>query len=124
MNHSLTVLYDGGCGLCGREIAHYRRLPARVPIQWIDVTQAPERLADYGVDLAATMAEFHVFDSEGRCHTGADAFLLLWSGLPYYRHLASVCRALRLQPIMRWGYGRFAAWHFRRRCAQGACGVV
>lgn len=122
MNSSpLMVFYDGGCSLCGREIQHYRRLPATRPIDWIDVTREPEKLTDFNINATAALAEFHVLDETRRLHKGADGFLLLWSALPYYRRLSSVCQALRIQPLMRWLYARFARWHFRRRCAAGAC---
>jgi predicted DCC family thiol-disulfide oxidoreductase YuxK len=118
----LTVLFDGGCPLCGREIAHYRKLPGLLPIQWLDVTQDAPALRGFGVSPAEAMAEFHVFDAQGRLHKGADGFVALWLALPYYRWLARACQGLRLLPLMRWGYARFARWHFRRRCASGVCG--
>jgi hypothetical protein len=46
----------------------------------------------------------------------------LWQALPYYRWLAKACQGLRLLPLMRWAYVRFARWHFKRRCDNGVCG--
>lgn len=120
---SLTVLFDGGCPLCSREIAHYRKLAGRVPIRWLDITRGEADLQGYGLTREQAMAEFHVFDEAGRLHKGADGFVALWGALPYYRWLARVCRGLRLLPLMRRAYARFARWHFRRRCAGGACGL-
>lgn len=122
-SEALTVLYDGGCGLCGREIRHYRRLRALASIDWVDATAEPERLAEFGVDLAEAMAEFHVYDAQRRLRKGADGFLLLWSVLPYYRILPKLARFFHLEPALRALYARFARWHFRRRCADGACSV-
>ena len=118
----LTVLFDGGCPLCGREIAHYRTLASRVPIRWLDATGDEADLRGLGVRRADAIAEFHVFDGTGRLHKGADGFVALWLALPYYRRLAQVCQGLRLLPLMRWAYTRFARWHFRRRCETGVCG--
>jgi len=120
---SLTVLYDGGCPLCGREISHYRKLAALRTIEWVDVTSNAERLAQFGVIAEDAMAEFHVFDESGQLHKGADGFVVLWQALPYYRWLAKLCLWLRLLPLMRWGYGYFAQWHFRRRCVTEICRV-
>jgi len=122
MNTSgLTVLFDGGCPLCSREIAHYRTLASLTPIHWLDVTDDQAGLSHWGIAPAAAMAEFHVFDEAGRLHKGADGFVTLWLALPYYRRLAQACRRLHLLPLMRWGYGRFARWHFKRRCEAGVC---
>ena len=118
----LTVLFDGGCPLCSREISHYRALQGLAPIQWLDVTDDDSALRHWGVKRQDAMAEFHVFDEAGRLHKGADGFVLLWASLPYYRWLARVCRRLHLLPLMRWAYARFARWHFQRRCASGVCG--
>ena len=119
---SLTVLFDGGCPLCSQEINHYRKLPGLVPVHWHDITQDDEILRQFGVKREAAMAEFHVFDDAGQLHKGADGFVILWQALPYYRWLARICLALHLLPLLRYGYTRFARWHFHRRCQSGVCG--
>lgn len=116
-----VVLYDGGCPLCSREIAHYRRLAADLPIDWLDVTQAEAGLDRYGLSPEDAIRRFHVIDRSGTMQTGARAFLALWAELPGYRWLARVCRSLRVAPLLEWGYVRFADWHFRRRCRDGVC---
>jgi predicted DCC family thiol-disulfide oxidoreductase YuxK len=117
----LTVLYDGGCSLCAREIVHYRRLESLISIAWIDITRDPDKLHTFGLDFPTVMAEFHVIDQDGRLYKGADGFLKLWSELPYYRYLSFFCRALALQGLMHRYYSRFARWHFLRRCPDGVC---
>lgn len=117
----LIVLYDGGCPLCSREIGHYRRLQALVPIEWIDLTREPERLQAFGVAVDDATAEFHVLDSSGLRYKGADAFVMLWGVLPYYRVLAWLCRTLPVLPLLRRIYRRFARWHYRRRCSANMC---
>lgn len=123
MNNDLvTVFYDGGCPLCSREINHYRRLAKSPPIHWIDVTQEGEAtLGQCGISKNEAIAVFHVLDRNGRLAKGAEAFVLLWQELPYYRRLAALCRALRLLPLMQWAYARFARWHYRQRCRDGVC---
>lgn len=116
-----VVLYDGGCPLCGREIAHYRRLAGGLPIDWLDVTQPDAGLDRFGLSLPEAIRLFHVIDRSGTMQVGARAFLALWAELPRYRWLAWVCRGLGLAPLLEWGYARFAGWHFRRRCHAGAC---
>ena len=118
---SLTVLFDGGCPLCNREIGHYRNLTSLIPIQWFDATHDDVRLRQIGVKREDAMAEFHVFDDKGQLHKGADGFVVLWQALPYYRWLARICRILHLLPLMRIFYTHFALWHFKRRCQSGFC---
>jgi predicted DCC family thiol-disulfide oxidoreductase YuxK len=119
----LTVFFDGGCPLCSREIRHYRRLTPLAPIVWVDVTREPQRIEAFDIRPVEAMAEFHVMDDRRHFAKGADGFLLLWSALPYYRRLSQLCRLIRFERPLRWFYWHFARWHFRRRCAGGACAI-
>jgi len=120
---TFTVLYDGGCPLCSREIDHYRRLAGGLPIRWVDVTLPATDLGSYGVSLEDVLRRFHVIDGSGTVHTGARAFIALWAELPRYRRLARFCRTLRLAPVLEACYRRFADWHYVRRCRDGVCGT-
>ncbi|GAB6048822.1 DUF393 domain-containing protein [Methyloparacoccus murrellii] len=119
----VIVFYDGGCPLCRREIDHYRRVARELPFTWVDVTQPEADLARHGLELEAALRRFHVIDRAGTLQSGARAFLALWSELPGYRWLTRLVRALGLAPLLDGVYARFAGWHFRRRCAAGACGL-
>lgn len=121
---ALTVLYDGACPLCRREIGLYRGLPASVPLCFADVSDAAQPLPA-GTTRPALMARFHVIDAHGRLISGARAFLALWAVLPGWRWLARAGRLpgvaglmeltyrlfLRVRPRMQ----RAAAWLERRR---------
>nr|WP_082708427.1 DUF393 domain-containing protein [Marinobacterium profundum] len=84
-----VIFYDGSCGLCRREIAHYRRLDSQHRIEWVDIVAQPQRLASVGVDYLAAMALLHGLDENGRLVTGVATFMLIWQRLPGYRWLAS-----------------------------------
>lgn len=114
-DHRIVVFYDGSCGLCGREIAHYRRLDGTGRIRWLDISRARDELDRYGVDYQRAMAVFHVRDAAGRLHLGVAAFMELWRHLPYYRRLAAVVRLTGLRRPLEWGYHRFARWRLGRR---------
>lgn len=118
-----TVLYDGGCPLCGREIAHYRRIAGTLPIAWVDIAPLDADPSAYGVSRIEALKVFHVIDAAGVTHKGARGFIALWSVLPRYRWLARLCRASRLEGLLDKVYQRFAAWHFVRRCRDGVCGA-
>lgn len=117
----VTILFDGGCPLCAREVSHYRRLHAQRTIAWVDISLEPDLVQRFAVQPAAAMARLHVRDTHGRWVTGAYAFAVLWAQLPRYRMLASVLGSLRLLPVIDRAYGHFARWRLRRRCAAGSC---
>lgn len=117
----LTVYYDGGCPLCSREIAHYRRLDLDRSIRWVDVCQDDAALSELEISRDEALAVFHVRDPSGRIVKGAEAFIMLWAALPRYRWLAKSCRFFHLLAPLQWAYVRFARWHYRRRCHEGTC---
>lgn len=102
----LTVLYDGGCPLCRREIGVYRGLAAVEPLCFADVSDAAQPLPP-GTTRAQLMARFHVRDAEGRLLSGAAAFLALWAVLPGWRWLARLGRLPGALWVMERGYRLF-----------------
>ena len=101
---ALTVLYDGACPLCRREIGIYRGLqPLRPdsPVCFADVSDAALPLP-LGTTLAQLLARFHVRERDGELLSGAQAFLALWAALPGWRWLALVGRL----PGAAWGMER------------------
>jgi predicted DCC family thiol-disulfide oxidoreductase YuxK len=91
---ALTVLYDGACPLCRREISLYRDLPALrpdSPVCFVDVSDAAVPLPP-GTTRDQLLARFHVQGPGGELHSGAQAFLALWAALPGWRWLAQVQR--------------------------------
>ena len=115
------VFYDGACPLCAKEIAHYRRLEARAPVRWVDISRDQAALDANGLTKDQAMQRLHLRDAAGAWHTGAWAFAALWSQLPGYRWLAALLRHSRTLPLVDRGYTRFARWRVRRRCDTGVC---
>lgn len=86
----LTVLYDGACPLCPREIGIYRGLrPLRSgsPVGFADVNDGMLPLPP-GTTREQLLARFHVRDRDGQLLSGARAFMALWAALPGWRWLA------------------------------------
>ena len=86
----LTVLYDGACPLCRREISVYRGLqPLKpdAPVCFADVSDASLPLPP-GTTREQLLARFHVRGRHGQLLSGAQAFLALWAALPGWRWLA------------------------------------
>lgn len=90
-----TVYYDKSCPLCSAEIGHYQGLAASKTVEFVDVS-VPQSAggADLGTGLTQSLAmsRFHVRDETGALHSGAAAFVQLWSVLPGWRYAAKAAR--------------------------------
>ena len=109
---TLTVLYDGACPLCRREIAVYRDLqPLQQgsPVCFADVSNTAVPLP-IGTTREQLMARFHVQDRDGQLLSGAAAFLALWAALPGWRWLALAGRLPGATWLMERLYRLFLRW--------------
>lgn len=91
----LTVLYDGGCPLCRREIAHVQGLAQRRPesaLCFVDISDSAQGAAAFAADRARLLARFHVQRADGSRLDGAAAFVAMWGRLPGWRWLARLAR--------------------------------
>jgi predicted DCC family thiol-disulfide oxidoreductase YuxK len=105
----LTVLYDGACPLCRREIGIYRGLQPNTPVCFADVSDAALPLSP-GTTRAQLLARFHVRSRDGELLSGAEAFLALWAALPGWRWLALAGRLPGATWTMERTYGLFLGW--------------
>jgi predicted DCC family thiol-disulfide oxidoreductase YuxK len=105
----LTVLYDGACPLCRREISVYRGLQplkADSPVCFADVNDTALALPP-GTTREQLLARFHVRGRDGELLSGAQAFLALWAALPGWRWLALAGRLPGTPWLMERGYRLF-----------------
>jgi predicted DCC family thiol-disulfide oxidoreductase YuxK len=108
----LTVLYDGACPLCRREISVYRGLQplnAETPGCFADVSNADLPLPP-GTTREQLLARFHVRRPDGQLLSGAQAFLALWAALPGWRWLARLGRLPGMTWVMERSYRLFLRW--------------
>jgi predicted DCC family thiol-disulfide oxidoreductase YuxK len=105
----LTVLYDGACPLCRREIDVYRGLRPNTPVCFADVSD-PASLLPSDTTREQLLARFHVRGSDGQLLSGAQAFLALWAALPGWRWLALVGRLPGAAWVMEHLYRFFLRW--------------
>ena len=109
---SLTVLFDGACPLCRREIGVYRGLrPLQpdTPVCFADVSDTTLPLPP-GTTREQLLARFHVRGRDGQLLSGAQAFLALWAALPGWRWLALAGRLPGAAWVMERGYRLFLRW--------------
>ena len=105
----LTVLYDGACPLCRREIGIYRGLKPNTPLCFADASDAALPLPP-GTTREQLLARFHVRGRDGRWLSGAQAFLALWAALPGWRWLALAGRLPGAAWAMERSYRLFLRW--------------
>jgi ubiquinone biosynthesis monooxygenase Coq7 len=96
MASMLSVYFDGGCPLCVREVAVYRR-QSPADVRWENLA-APElhipRATDgYQPARDVLLRRFHVHTADGRWLHGAPAFAALWARLGWpWRALSLIGR--------------------------------
>lgn len=124
----LTVLYDGACPLCRREIAVYQGLAADTPVCFADVSD-PATALPAQATRDQLLVRFHVRHADGRLDSGAAAFVALWSRLPGWRVLAWGARVPGVLWLMERAYlgflrgrpalqRRVVAWEARRQATR------
>jgi predicted DCC family thiol-disulfide oxidoreductase YuxK len=112
MTDSCTVLYNGACPICSREVALYRTEAARTAagIAFRDVTaaEAAGDLAALGLTPEGAARRFHVV-MDGQLIDGIDAFVALWSALPRWRWLSRTVGSRAIRPVAALAYDHIAA---------------
>jgi demethoxyubiquinone hydroxylase (CLK1/Coq7/Cat5 family) len=128
-NETLTVLYDGGCPLCRREIAHVQGLAKQCEgsaLCFVDISSEAEGSVTHAAERQALLARFHVQRSDGSRLSGAAAFTAMWSRLPGWRWLAKLARLPGMLTLLEGAYRVFLKlrpglqWLARRWDAQPA----
>lgn len=110
----ITVFYDGKCGLCSKEINHYRKIAPEGVFVWQDITESAEDLQREGISLSEGLKLLHARESNGQMHLGVDAFILIWRQLKGWRVLAFLVGLPIIRQIANAAYQSFASWRFKR----------
>ncbi len=104
----LTVLYDGACPLCRREIAHAQGLAQRsggAGLCFVDISQTTDPALQ--AEQQRLLARFHVQKTDGSRLDGAAAFAAMWARLPGWRWLARLSRLPGVLWLMERSYNGF-----------------
>ena len=110
----ITVFYDGKCGLCSKEINHYRKIEPSNIFNWQDITESNSELSKEGITLAEGLRLLRSKDSRGQIHVGVDAFILIWKQLTRWRVLAFLVGLPIIRQIANTAYRAFANWRFKK----------
>ena len=109
----ITVFFDDKCGLCSKEIAHYKKIASN-EFEWIPISTDNGRLKNYGIETVDALKLLHVVDHLGVVHQGVDSFFVIWRHLRRWRWFAAIVSLPLIHQILRKLYATFAEWRFRR----------
>lgn len=84
---AITVFFDGGCPLCRREIAWYRKLRGAESIRWTDISEISGGNVSQGLCVEDALKRFHVQLENGKIVSGATAFSAVWKKLTIFKPL-------------------------------------
>jgi predicted DCC family thiol-disulfide oxidoreductase YuxK len=110
----ITVFYDGKCGLCRREIEHYKRIAPQGIFEWSDITTNPNSFTSLGFLVSDGLLALHVLDTSQRMHIGIDAFITIWQNIPSWKILGVLMNFPIIRPLAKIIYKHFANWRFKR----------
>tara|TARA_Y100001935_G_scaffold242253_1_gene232511 strand:- start:327 stop:686 length:360 start_codon:yes stop_codon:yes gene_type:complete len=110
----ITVLYDGKCGLCSREIGHYMKICPKNVFVWQDIANEPEHLIKLKITQSDALRRLHVIDDYGTVFIGVDAFLTIWAKIPRWKFLALFVSIPGIKQVVSKIYNVFADWKFDR----------
>lgn len=115
----VTILYNGRCPICAREIAHYRALALRhgAPLAFEDLHQSD--LTDWALTAEQAKRRIHARPRPGApVVSGVEAFALLWRALPGWRWLGRIAMLPVVRPMAALIYERalvpILMWNLRR----------
>jgi predicted DCC family thiol-disulfide oxidoreductase YuxK len=107
----IKVYYNSACPVCDSGIRGQKQRMAGCPVevQWIDIHNHPEALAEIGANQEFVRERLHVVDERGELRIGAEAFRALWSHTPGQRTAARLAGLPGLRTLGKYGYNAFAA---------------
>ena len=112
----IRVYFDGKCGLCSKEINHYRDIAKGGDFSWVDIASDPSPLITLSVTQPDALRRLHAQDIDGKLHIGVAAFILIWQNLPYVKWaaLAWFVKLPLIFQIIEFLYCRFADYRFSK----------
>lgn len=119
----ITILYDGECPLCAREIAMLRRLDrGRGAIGFTDITRPAFDATALGLDQDLVMARIHGVRSDGSLVEGVEVFRLAYAAVGL-RWLVAPTRWPGLRQLADAAYTWFARNRLRLTGRSAVCSI-
>ena len=109
----ITVFYDDRCGLCRKEIRYYQSKALPNTIDWVDITDNPDKVRAAGLTFDEAMRRFYVVDDNQQRFCGVDGFIQIWKVLPNFRFLAVFFKLPIIYSMSRLAYAFFSWFRYR-----------
>jgi len=103
----LTLYYDGRCPLCQAEMLYLQHRDRLGLLNCVDITQNDFDAHATGLSCERAMASIHGRLPNGDWLTGVAVFAAAYERVGL-RRMAWLLSRPRLQPVLGWGYARFA----------------
>ncbi len=110
----ISILYDGKCKICSKEINYYKNISKNNIFTWYDITNEPKILDLYGISQEKALLYLHAVDKNSNIHIGVDAFILIWKNLKYWNILAIFVSIPIVKTICNFIYKIFAKYRFSK----------
>jgi predicted DCC family thiol-disulfide oxidoreductase YuxK len=117
--HPVAVYFNSACPVCRTGVEWQQGRVSSCEIEWVDVHNAPDAVADIGAELAEVRERLHVRDAQGRILIGADAVAFVMGSRPGQRWLGRLSTLPLVLPAMRWAYDAFARVLYRWNRGKG-----
>lgn len=111
--HPVAVYFNSACPVCRTGVEWQQGRVSSCQIDWIDVHNAPDAVAEVGAALEDVRERLHVRDGDGRILIGADAVAFVMGSSPGQRWLGRLSTLPVIRPAMRWAYDTFARVLYR-----------
>lgn len=108
-----TVYFNSACPVCRSGVEWQQGQASSCEIEWIDVHNAPDAVADVRAALEDVRERLHVRDAQGRVLVGADAVAFVMGSRPGQRWLGRLSMLPVIRSAMRWAYDAFARVLYR-----------
>jgi predicted DCC family thiol-disulfide oxidoreductase YuxK len=103
----LTLYYDGRCPLCQAEMLYLQHRDHLGLLNCVDITQTDFDANATGLSCERAMASIHGRLPNGEWVTGVAVFAAAYQRVGL-RRMAWLLSRPSLQPVLGWGYARFA----------------
>jgi predicted DCC family thiol-disulfide oxidoreductase YuxK len=114
-----TLLYDGDCEFCRRQVRLLERWDAERSIEAVPLQEA--ELGRYGISRPAAEEAMHLIAPSGRMWRGAEAVREILRLLPRARALAPLFRLPGVTPLAERVYRWVAKRRHRFGCSSAVC---
>ncbi len=119
--YPITIYYDGACGICRREMEHYRAKDKNARLKFINANHPNFDPKSEGLDPQNILDYIHAKDENGKVVYGLEAFAWIWEACGY-KLLPILVRLPLIRQLARAFYRLFARYRYKISRGNLDCG--